>query len=410
MAAKRREPLDPDSLTPLDGVYGRRQVRQLEAFLVQLRTRERVGAHGNRQLFLSDLFVAQLLAFHLPTVRSLRMLDTLSATPVAQQVLQCERLPRSTVSDANKVVDPELLQPLLADLVQRVDGRELPQELDVLVKRLVAVDGTFLRVVTELLWTLRQRTDNNRIVSKPRLDVQLDVAAGVPRFAVLSGHGRSECQSARLHIEAGKIYVADKAYFGFDLLRDWLAAGADFLVAMNSQIRFTPEPAIDAASETAAPPDDRVISDRCGHLTGCDKSRQPTQRLREIVLRGKEDKPLRLMTSLVDPAISAIQIGELYRLRWQIELFFRWLKSCANFRHVISHSQNGLGAALYVALIATLLSAVATGRRPSKYTLAALQFVAAGLTELEQMLPALDRFERERELARARYARRRTAK
>jgi len=409
MAAERREPLDPDTLTPLDGVFGRRQVRQLESFLEQLRTRERIGAHGNRQLFLSDLFVAQLLAFHLPTVRSLRMLDALSAAPVAQQVLQCARLPRSTVSDANKVVDPELLQPLLADLVRRVDGRALPQELDLLVKRLVAVDGTFLRVVTELLWTLRQRTDNNRVVSKPRLDVQLDVAAGVPRFAVLSGHGRSECQSARLHVEPGKIYVADKAYFGFDLLRDWLAAGADFLVALNSQIRFTPEPAIDAASPAAAP-DDRVISDRCGHLTGCDKSKPPTQRLREIVLRGKEDRPLRLLTSLVDPGISAVQIGELYRLRWQIELFFRWLKSCANFRHVISHSPNGLGAALYVALIATLLSAIATGRRPNKYTLAALQFVAAGLTELEQMLPALDRFERERELARVRYARRRAAK
>ena len=161
MAAKRREPLDPDTLTPLEGVYGRRQVRQLESFLGQLRTRERVGAHGNRQLFLSDLFVAQLLAFHHPVVRSLRMLETLSTTPVAQHVLQCERLPRSTVSDANKVVDPQLLQPLLADLVQRVDGCELPQQLDLLVKRLVAVDGTFLRVVTELLWTLRQRTDNN---------------------------------------------------------------------------------------------------------------------------------------------------------------------------------------------------------------------------------------------------------
>lgn len=436
MAAKRREPLDSDSLTPLDGVYGQRQVRQLEAFLVQLRTRERVGAHGNRRLFLSDLFVAQLLAFHHPIVRSLRLLDELSATPAAQQVLQCTRLPRSTVSDANKVVDPQLLQPLLADLVRRVDGRQLPQELDLLVKRLVAVDGTFLRVVTELLWTLRQRTGNHRVVSKPRLDVQLDVAAGVPRFAVLSGHDRSECHSARLHIEPGKIYVADKAYFGFDLLRDWLDGGADFVVSLNSQIRFTPEPAIDAAAAVHAPdaavhappaidaafathapataaadaPDDRVIRDRCGHLTGCGNSSPPTQRLREIVLRGKEDKPLRLLTSLVDPEISAVQIGELYRRRWQIELFFRWLKSCANFRHVISHSQNGLGAALYVALIATLLSAVATGRRPSKYTLAALQFVAAGLTELEQMLPVLDRFERERELARARYARRRAAK
>jgi IS4 transposase len=153
-----------------------------------------------------------------------------------------------------------------------------------------------------------------------------------------------------------------------------------------------------------------VLSDRCGYLTGCSKSKPPTERLREVVLRRENGEPLRLLTSLTDQTLSAEMIGELYRLRWKIELFFRWLKSCANFRHVISHSRNGLTAALYVALIATLLTAAATGRRPSKYALAALQFVAAGLAELEQMLPMLARFERERELARARREKKRAAK
>ena len=187
-----RKPLDSDTLTPFVDLYGRRQVRQLERFLEQLRSREQVEAHGNRQLFLSDLFVAQLLAFHHPTVRSLRLLDALSETDVAQQMLRVDRLPRSTVSDANKLVDPHLLEPLLDDLTRRVPGSTLPGELELLVKRLVAVDGTFLRIVADLLWTLQQRTDNGRRVSKPRLDVQLDVATGVPRFAVLSGHERSE--------------------------------------------------------------------------------------------------------------------------------------------------------------------------------------------------------------------------
>lgn len=409
MAATRT--LCDAELTPFVGLFGRRQVQQLVRFLHQLRAQECEGAHGNRKLFLSDLFVAQLLAFYHPTVRSLRMLDALSVTATAQEVLQVERLPRSTVSDTNKLVDPRLLQPLLNDLAQRVNGRDLPYELDVLLKRLVAVDGTFLRIVGELAWTLRQRTGNAKVVSKPRLDVQLHVATGTPRFAVLSGHERSECSAARLHIEPGMIYVADRAYFGFDLLRDWLNGGADFVVALNSQIRFTPEEPPDNAGPLpgAAPADDAVLSDRCGYLTGCDKSRPPPQRLREVVLRTRERKPLRLLTSLTDPTLSPTRIGELYRHRWQIELFFRWLKSCANFRHVLSHSQNGLSAALYVALIATLLTALATGRRPSKYSLAVLHFVAAGLTELEQMLPTLARFERERELARLRRAKRRAA-
>jgi hypothetical protein len=408
MSPTREESIQPAALHPFLGVYGQRQVRQLERFLDDLRCREREAAHGNRRLFLSDLFVAQLLAFHYPTVRSLRTLDALSSTSTAQQVLRVERLPRSTVSDANKVVDPALLQPLLNDLAQRIQPGRLPEELDVLLKRLVAVDGTFLRIVGDLIWTLRQRTDNGRTVSKPRLDVQFDVAAGVPRFAVLSGHDRSECNAARLHVEPGKIYLGDKAYFGFDLLRDWLAGDADFVIALNSQIGFTPE---DGALSNGNAAGGAVISDRCGHLTGCDKSRPPTQRLREVVLQTADpDQPLRLLTSLTDEKLDALLIGELYRHRWQIELFFRWLKSCAHFRHAISHSPAGLGAALYVAIIATLLSALVTGRRPSKYMLAALQFIAAGLTELEQMQPVLERFERERERARLRREKRRAAK
>lgn len=408
MSPRRHEPLSPSALNPFLSVYGQRQVDQLERFLDDLRQRERREAHGNQRLFLSDLFVAQLLAFHYPTVRSLRTLDALSSTSTARRVLRVERLPRSTVSDANKVVDAALLQPLLEEVAKRVKADRLPDELSALLHRLVAVDGTFLRIVGDLLWTLQQRTDNGRTVSKPRLDVQLDVAAGVPRFAVLSGHDRSECNAARLRIEPGKIYLADKAYFGFNLLRDWLTGGADFVVALNSQIGFTPESDV-ARDNTAA--DNTVISDRLGRLTGCDKSRPPTQQLREVMLNTADpDKPLRLLTSLTDEKIDAAVIGELYRRRWQIELFFRWLKSCAHFRHAISHSQNGLSVALYVALIATLLSTLITGRRPSKYMLAALQFIAAGLTELEQMQPTLERFERERELARLRREKRRAAK
>jgi len=404
------EALNPphdEVLNPFIGLYGKRQVRHLNSFLTQLRERERHDAHGNTRLFLSDLFVAQLLAFHHPTVRSLRTLDALSETSAAQQVLEVKRLPRSTVSDANKMVDPQLLQPLIKDLAQRVQGRHLPDGLDHLVKRVIAVDGTFLRIVGDLTWALRQRIDNDRLVSKPRLDVQFDVAEGVPRFAVMSGHTRSECNAARMHIEPGRIYIGDKAFFGFDLLRDWLAHDADFLVALNSQIRFTPE--TDEAFAVDVSDEDDVISDRWGYLGGCEHTNPPKQRLREVIVRRKDGEPLRLLTSLTDPTLTAAMIGELYRYRWQIELFFRWLKSCAQLRHAISHSQNGLSAALYTAMIATLLTAIATGRRPNKYALAAMQFVAAGLTEMDQMQPALERFEREREQARKRREKRRAA-
>ena len=166
----------------LRSVLGQQLVRHLQRHLDRIRLQERQNAHGNRQLFLSDIFVALLLAFYHPIVRSLRTIDALSCTQAAQQTLTINRIARSTLSDANRMVDPALLQPLLQDLVERVDFKGVAGDLNELTARLVAVDGTFFRVVGELLWTFQQRIDDHRKVSKPRLDVQLDLNTGVPQF------------------------------------------------------------------------------------------------------------------------------------------------------------------------------------------------------------------------------------
>jgi hypothetical protein len=134
------------------------------------------------------------------------------------------------------------------------------------------------------------------------------------------------------------------------------------------------------------------------------------QMLREVVLFDEKNpgKPVRLLTSLrdVEPAI----VGEVYRWRWQIELFFRWLKVHANFRHVISHSQNGLTLSFYVAVIGVLLMYLHTGRKVSKYAYNLLCLVAQGASTLAEIAPILEDREREKELERKRLARKRAEK
>jgi hypothetical protein len=125
--------------------------------------------------------------------------------------------------------------------------------------------------------------------------------------------------------------------------------------------------------------------------------------LREVRIQTEDNgKPgvLRLITNLHD--IPAATIGLLYRQRWQIELFFRWLKSVANFTHLINHTRQGLLTELYVTLIGVLLMYLHTGYRPSKYLFSLLS-TGAGLDEL---LPILRDRERQSELARQAAARR----
>lgn len=94
-------------------VMGGKFVRLLQNQLNELRGS---NAHGNRELFLDDVFVAYLLAFFNPTIRSLRTLEDFSQTRQAQKHLSIAKICRSTLSDFNRLADPERLQPLLQAL------------------------------------------------------------------------------------------------------------------------------------------------------------------------------------------------------------------------------------------------------------------------------------------------------
>ena len=205
------------------------------------------------------------------------------------------------------------------------------------------------------------------------------------------------------------IYLVDRNYVDFQFLKAVLAAASDFVLRARSN-------APNFRVEQELPPSDLdrehgVISDRLGHLPGSggDTPPPPQAMLRELVIADPATgKPIRVLTSLLE--LPAHIIGLLYRHRWQIELFFRWLKVIACFRHLISHSANGLSLQFYVAVIGTLLMYAHTGRRPSKYAFSLLSCVAGGQARLEEILPILERREREREVARARLARKKAEK
>ena len=107
-------------------------------------------------------------------------------------------------------------------------------------------------------------------------------------------------------------------------------------------------------------------------------------RLVEIAQPDQPDQPLRLLTNRLD--LPAETIGVIYRHRWQVELFFRWLKCMANFKHFYSESPQGMTLQVYIALIGTLLIAIETGARPSSYDYALMSMAVAGPAPLDQIL------------------------
>jgi hypothetical protein len=351
-AAARELPVWPEK------VVGGKHVRVLERLIERLRERD---AHGNRELFLDDVFTAYLLAFFNPSLRSLRTLEDFSQTQQAQRHLSILKLCKSTLSDFNKLADPARLRPILDHLRRELlkPGRGKPTNaLTDLQRQVLAVDGTFLKAAADVTWAIRKSGKK----SGARLDFQIDVNTWLPEFVVVAAVGQSEAKNAKSGIAPGAIHLYDRGIFSFDLVVAHAKQSADFVMRIREpgprcpKLIPTEERPLTEAARAAG-----VVSDRRGYLAGSQHRKAPRMRLREVVIVSPDDpkKPIRLLTNLFE--LDASVIGLLYRHRWQIELFFRWLKCYAHFDHLISHNRDGVLLSFYVAVIGVMLMYLHSG-------------------------------------------------
>jgi hypothetical protein len=377
-----------------------------------LRRLRALPAHGNRVLHLHQLFVALLLSFYNPAVRSLRLIEDQGDFDGRLDLAGIDRLARSTTGDALATFDPAHLKPVIDDLRQRVGHvRRVDDTLAGITQRIIAGDGTYLNTLADVAWALHQTRRDGRRQGQVRLNVQLDVATWTPEVVSVSGDdGCSEPRAFAPDLLSGVLYVVDRNFVDFAFLRPLLDRRNDVVLRVRANAPSTR--VVRDLPVTPADAEAGVVSDQIVTLTGRDA---PAGEFRLVVIhtldRKGETEVIRLLTSLTDAdTVSARVIGEIYRRRWQIELFFKWLKTWAGLDHLLSTSRNGITFQFYVAVIAVLLMYVQLGRRVSRYALVQLQLLAHGQVTLPQVMRTLARRERERTLARQRAAKRRAAK
>ena len=177
-------------------LFGSKSVRGLLPLLEQLPP---LSDHPNRVLQTRDVFVAHLLAFFNPTLRSLRTLEDFSRTRQARRYLAVDRLPKSTLADFHRLVDPAVLRagrgpPAPGDRPAGPEGPGRPARRR--SGQVLAVDGTFLALAADVAWAVRHAHLAGRPAASVRVDVHLDVASGLPRVVNVHGAGTSEPASA----------------------------------------------------------------------------------------------------------------------------------------------------------------------------------------------------------------------
>lgn len=405
-------PPRPEIAQAATRAVGQEYVDLLQRHLHQLHGER---AHPNRVLHFDAILTALLLGFY-AGVRSLRGVDDLS-----QQDQLADQLPgrvcRSTLADNLRGFQADRLLPIIRDLLKRLPAlRRQDPDLHAILQRIVALDGSVFTVPADVAWAIALTRRNGQVGRQIRLNAHLDVLQFVPLdLQVCGAEAGGEAASFIASLEAGLVYLCDRGFVDFGFIGAVLDKGSDLVGRLKSDTRFVPLPADSPAGPGERPLSDEdraanVLSDRIGHLPGSPASPGFGDRLfREvIVFDARNNKQVRLLTTLLE--VPAHVIGKLYRHRWAVELFFRWLKCVAEFEHLISHDRNGITIQFYVAAIAMLLTYLRTGSKPGVYEQRCLGWIVNGVGSLETNLKVLERRNREREQNRRRYEAKRAAK
>jgi hypothetical protein len=228
--------------------------------------------------------------------------------------------------------------------------------------------------------------------------VQFDVLTGLPEHATLTSGQAGECDQLLKAIVPDRFYVMDRGFSSYPLLAEILSAKSDFVVRLrdSAATRDPQDQPLHAEDRHAG-----VVADQRVTL-GWRPDRTPDlPPLRRVEVHAPDRtgviRPVILLTNRHD--LPAWMIALIYRHRWQVELFFRWLKCVARLEHFFSESIQGMTLQIYATLIGMLLIAVETGARPSKYDYALLSSAFSGMAPLNELLAVAAKRRAERQRA-----------
>jgi hypothetical protein len=237
--------------------------------------------------------------------------------------------------------------------------------------------------------------------SKITLHTHFELLKGVPVDMDVTQAADSEVKNLLGKLLPGRVYVDDRGYACFRLFQGVIDAGSHFVCRLrdNSVYEVVEDRPLSEADRAAG-----VISDQVVWL-GCPEKRgELKQKLRVIKVkctphrkrihngRGgpQQGEFLLIVTDLLD--LPAEVIALIYRCRWGVEIFFRFLKHVLGCRHLLSHREGGIRIQVYATIIACMLISLWTGRKPNLRTIEMLRFYFAGWAterELEAHLAKL---------------------
>jgi hypothetical protein len=315
--ARTRSDIQQDTERASRRLHAVRLIKPLRRLLKQIHSagtqRDRAG---NRTFFYDHYLSLLLLYFVNPSLDSLRALQNASNWKTVQRKLGIPRVSLGSLSESVQVFDPGLVRPILKELANLARPHLRGREAEALAN-LNAVDGSIFTALPRMAWALWQDAEHRGV----KLHLQFSVAKWVPLDAVITPAACSEPAAMKAMLQAGLLYVNDRGYASFELMRAVLDANSSLITRVKDDIALHVQEERAISPEAAAAGVVRdVILKRLGSAHHKDVVGRP---MRLVVVRIQErtgkTTELWLVTDRLDLDADLVAIA--YRYRWTIEVY-----------------------------------------------------------------------------------------
>lgn len=283
------------------------------------------------------------------------------------------RTSKSTLSDANVARDWRIYRDFALSLIAQARKLYADEPFGVELKNTAyALDTTTIDLSLSLFpWAHFQRTK-----AAVRLHTLLDLRGNIPSFVHISDGKLNEVNVLdEIAFEPGSFYIMDRGFLDFTRLHMLHLAQAFFVIRCKSNVRYR---------RLYSHPIDKACGLRCDQtivLTGqFSATDYPAQLRRVKFYDAKHDQLLVFLTN--NFSLPALSVAQLYRCRWQVELFFKWIKQHLRIKEFLGNSENALKTQVWIAITVYVLVAIVKKRLQlpaSLYTL--LQILSVTLFE-----------------------------
>lgn len=254
--------------------------------------------------------------------------------------------PKSTLAYANANRPWQVFEDVFYSVLERARNIAKMKKRKFRFKNtLKIIDATVVSLCLKVFDWARFRRTKGAL----KLHLMLDHQGCLPSWALVTDGATHEINAVRrLSFKPGTIVAMDRAYVDYELFSQWTESNVYFVTRTKSNMRYR------YVKWNDIPEHGNVIGDEEIELTGPGAEQKCPHRLRLVIVWDeKNERPIELVTNIFH--LSAKTIGEIYRERWQIEIFFKALKQNLKIKTFVGTSENAVLVQIWTALVVILI-------------------------------------------------------